>query len=160
MVSQERIYPYRAKLIPTVLGALFFAVCAGVLGAKAITNQVGLVIKRTVELDASQATIFYWVLTAVSLAFVGLAVLAGVQRFSSSRFLRLGPSSLLVPVSQWSTTLREIPYEQIVGLKIQSVNGQRFLTITHQQGKVVVIASMLPRSRDFDEIVEYIQTQL
>lgn len=152
MSEIERQYEYKPKLSTIVLGALFFGLCAAVLGAKANANNRGVTINGLIELDADGATTFYWVLAALSAGFVAASGALLVMRIGNPQRVALTRDSLLVPRSRWSKEEQGIDYRDIDGFSTSEVNGQRFLTIHHSTGKVNLAASMLPAKEDLDEI--------
>ena len=72
-------YDYKPKAWVMALAGLFFAGCGVVLGKIALENDRGLILNGIIRLDAGDATMFYWVLTAACAAFVAFA-LGGVVR--------------------------------------------------------------------------------
>ncbi len=149
----ERHYEYRQKWSAIVLGVLFFGACAAVLAAKAQGNDRGLIINGIFEFSAGAATIFYWVLAALSAGFVLIAACLAIVRLTSRRRIVLTESSLVVPRSRWwSTEEMVIPFGSIREVSASQVTGQRFLKIVHQGGKFTLVGTMLPKKDDFDEI--------
>ena len=63
-------YDYRPKWTMIVFCALCFGACAVILGAKASGNDRGLSVSGIIELSTDVATVFYWVLTVLSVGFV------------------------------------------------------------------------------------------
>jgi hypothetical protein len=65
----------RPSLKVIFLSGLFFAACAGIIGWKAHTNDQGLALNGLVEFSPASASAFYWVIAALSAAFVVAALL-------------------------------------------------------------------------------------
>ena len=148
----ERQYDYRPKWTIIVLCALFFGACALVLGAKAHENDRGLIINGIIELEPGGATIFYWVLAALSIGFVVAAGFLAIVRLTLHQRIGLTETCITIPRSRWSSEEVAVPFGEIVDLSTSQVSGQRFLNIVYNGGKFTLTASMLPRKEDFDEI--------
>ncbi len=148
----DREYDYRPKWTMIVLCALFFGACALVLGAKANGNDRGLIINGIIELSAGSATVFYWVLAALSIGFVVVAGFLAFIRLTVHQRITLGETSITIPRSRWSSEETVVSFNDILDLSTSEVSGQRFLTIVYRGGKFALTASMLPRKADYDEI--------
>lgn len=157
--SAEREYEYRPRWTTIVFCAAFFGPCAAVLGLKAANNDRGLIINRVIELGPDGATILYWVLAALSAAFVGIAAFLAYDRLTFMRRLAFGPTALIVPASRWSQEEQEIAYRDIVALSEATISGQRFLYVTHRGGTFTVTASLLPCKAAFAEVCELLATK-
>jgi hypothetical protein len=147
-------YPYKPKVWVLLLSGLFFVGCAVVLGAMAYGNDRGMLINRIVELDTGGATALLWVLTACSVALVAMAGVGIASAFGEGRELVLDEAGVTVP-ARFSSNRTTVRYQDMTHLALRRVQGQRFLEIRHQGGKVTVAAGMLPDGV-FDEIVEEI----
>ncbi len=148
----DRQYDYRPKWTMIVLCALFFGACALILGAKADGNDRGLIINGIIELSARSATVFYWVLAALSIGFVVAAGFLAFIRLTVHQRITLGETSITIPRSRWSGEETVVTFGDIIDLSSSEVSGQRFLTIVDNGGKFTLTASMLPKKDDFDEI--------
>jgi hypothetical protein len=145
-------YDYRPKWTLIILCALFFGACALVLAVKANGNERGLTINGIIELSAESATVFYWVLAALSIGFVAAAGFLAIVRLTVHQRIALGETSITIPRSRGSSEETVVPFGEIVELSTSEVSGQRFLKIVHNGGKFTLTASMMPRKEDFDEI--------
>jgi hypothetical protein len=148
----DRQYDYRPKWTIIVLCALFFGACALVLGAKANGNDRGLIINGIIELSAGGATVFYWVLAALSIGFVVVAGYLAIIRLTVHQRIALSETSITIPRSRWSSEEIAVPFGEIVELSESEVSGQRFLKIAYNGGTFTLTASMLPKKEEFDEI--------
>ena len=152
----EREYDYRPGLAVVLLSGIFFAACALVLGARAYTNDRGLVINGIIELSPGSATVFYCVLTGFSVGFVAAAaVLAGTQLTLHQR-IAYTETCLILPRSRWSAEEVTVPFSDILSYSAREIYGQRMLTIVYKGGKFTVGASMLPSTEAFDEICKVV----
>src|SRR5437763_1577389 len=104
-----REYDYRPKWMIIVLCAMFFRAGALVLGTKANGNDRGLVINGIIELSADSATVFYWVLTALSLGFVAAAGFLAVVRLAIHQRIVFNEASITIPRSRWSSEEIRMP---------------------------------------------------
>src|SRR5688500_3435530 len=107
-----------------IFGALFFGICAAVLGAKADSNDRGLIINGIIELGVEGATITYWVLTALSIGFVVMSGALMVIRVGGSQVVALTGDSLISPKSRWSKEEVSVEYRDIQQLSTSEVSGQ------------------------------------
>lgn len=148
----DRHFDYRPRWTIILLCVLFFGAGAAFMGAKAAGNDRGLILNGILELSPAGATIFYWVISALCLAFVALAAVMAVVRLMIPQRITLSEKSITVPRSRWSSEEVVIPYATISECNLSEVSGQRFVKIVHPGGTVTLTASMLPRNEDFDEI--------
>jgi hypothetical protein len=145
-------YHYRTKWTVIVLSGLFFGACTLILGAKAISNDRGLIINGIIELSPGEARIFYWVLAALSIGLLLVAGFLAILRLTLHQRIRLTATSITIPRSRWSSQELVVPFAEIVELSLSDVSGQRFLKIEFNGGKFTLNASMLPSKGDFDDI--------
>jgi hypothetical protein len=152
-VDAGKEYDYRPRWTVIVLCALFFGAGALFFAAKANGNDRGLIINGIIELAPAGATVFYWVLAGLSLAFVAAAGTMAIVRLTLHQRIALTDSGMTIPRSRWSAENITVPFSEIVELTKSEVHGQRFLKIAFKGGKFTLTASMLPNNEDFDEIV-------
>jgi hypothetical protein len=146
-------YAYRPKTWVMVLSGLFVAICAVVLARVAQSNDRGVIINHLITLDTGQATIFYWVLSAVSVAFVVAAISGVIRSLRAPREVMVDARGVTVPVRGGPAT---IAFADITDLRIQRVQSQKFLIIHHCGGKATITRSLMPSNADFDTLVEAI----
>ena len=156
----EPRFEYRPRMTVIVATVLFFGACAVVIGMKAASNDRGLVIDRLIELGPEGATIFYWACAAASLAFVAVAGLMLIVRVKVRQRITLTEDAVVVPRSRWSNEERTIPFQDIIELRDITTAGQKFLKITHPDGKFMLIASMLPGAEDFEFLTSEITARV
>jgi len=109
---------------------LFFGACAAVLSHKASTNTRGLILNGIFEFSPSSASVFYWVLAALSVLFVvagGLTILTTLVHGVPD--VVLAADSISFPVGFPIKRPFSLPYSQITGLSRSEVSGQRFLML-------------------------------
>lgn len=148
----NRQFRYGPKWTVIVFCALFFGACAIVLGAKAKGNERGLILNGVIEFSPTGATIFYWVLAALSAGFVVVAGFLAVMRLALRQRIAFTETCLMVPRSKWSSEEVTVPFRDVLELTRAEASGQRFLTIVHPGGKFTLIGWMLPKKQDFDEL--------
>jgi hypothetical protein len=127
-----------------LLCGLFFGVCAAVLGHKASTNTRGLILNGVIELDPSSASIFYWVLTVVSLLFVfvtGWTIVTTLVHGVPD--VVLTDDAISFPVGFPVKRPFRLPYSEITGLSRSEVSGQRFLMLHTATKKHHVVLNWL-----------------
>lgn len=153
----ELRYPYRAKIWKLLLAAVFFGACALIIAHKAQSNDKDMIINHLIELDTHDATIFLWILAALSAAFVLTGIVGIAKTIGSTTELVLAPDAITAPKSGLrSKTLVTVPYRSITNLVLQKVQSQKFLIIHHPGGKLGIVASMLPGTADFETVCEEI----
>jgi hypothetical protein len=152
MGGVEREYTYKPRWTLIVFCAVFFALVAVILGAKAHGNDRGVILNRVIKLSPSWATTFYWVLCACSIGFVAIATFLAYHRLIYRQRIAFGPTALLVPASRWSSAEQQIGYRNIHALSRVRVSGQRFLYVTHSGGQYAITALMLPSKAAFEEV--------
>ena len=160
MLNIERQYEYKPKWTTILLCAVFFGLCAVILGAKAQFNNRGLIINGIIELSVYGATVFYWVLCCLSVGFVLIAGVLTIHRLKHQQRIAFTPSSLIVPKSRWSQEEQSIEYRRIKSLSTSKISGQRFLYVTHAEGKHIIVASMLSSKATFDEVCELLAKKI
>ena len=133
-------------------GAAGFGLAAVVLGAKAATNVQGLVIDGIIELGVTGATVFFWILCALSVGFVIAAILLFYQRIRFPQRIVFGESSLEVPVKRGTHDRVEIAYRSIGEMSVAQMHGQKWLEVTHAGGTFTIMASLLKSDAVFEEV--------
>ncbi len=149
----DREYEYKPSGSVILVGAIFFGACAAVLANAAASNDRGLVVFRIIRLQPGAATVFYWVLCAGSLAFVGWSALLFLRRLLLRQRIVLTKRSVILPESHWSSSETEVTFDEIHAVSTAEVAGQRCLYIYRSNGKKSsIIASYLPSRDAFDEL--------
>jgi hypothetical protein len=148
----DRHYDYRPKWTTIILCGGFFGACAFILGREAQKNNRGLIINGIIDLSPRGATIFYWVLAALSVGFVVVAGFLIIVRLTLHRRIGLTRTSISIPRSRWSNEERVVPFAEILRLSQSEAYGQRFLNIEFIGGKFALTSSLLPSKADFKEI--------
>ncbi len=155
MTTIEREFEYKPSWTIIALAIVFFGACAIVLGISAFSNDGDLVINGIIHLSKGSATICYWVLCAMSLGFVVLAILMTIHRLTHHQRIAFTPQSILLPNSWWSSEEATVDYEDISTIAVTEINGQWILCIICDDGKRFTIsASLLPTRESFDEVCD------
>ena len=143
-----------------VLCAIFFGACAAVLGNVAAANDRGHVINGIIVLSHNTASVFYWILSALSLGFVAISALMVVHRLTHHQRIALTRDAIILPTSRSSSEETAIRYDEITALSITEISGQRFLYVTRSDGtKFTITGSLLTTKEAFDELSELLQTR-
>lgn len=156
----EQEYPYQPGWLTIIACGLLFGGCTAILALVARSNQRGISFRHIITLSPSEATVFFWVLTALSAGFVLIAFMLVWHRFTFKQRLALTASGILVPNGRWSREERFIAFRDMLELESLSVNGQHFLHIHHAGGKHTLTASMLPSKAAFAEVCALIAAKL
>jgi hypothetical protein len=146
-MSAEQVYPYRAKPGRLVWGILFFGALGLFMLHEASGNTRGLIINGIIRLSPGEATIFYYVVAAIGLAFVPLSLFALYIALTRKTVVVLGPSAITAPGGIRKQE-RTITYGDIKSIQHRMVHRQEFVTITPRTGKTISIAATLLPSKD------------
>ncbi|QVL31259.1 hypothetical protein KIH39_20790 [Telmatocola sphagniphila] len=160
MTDEIQEYAYRPKfktiLIMLILGALgaIFA------SSKAVHNNRRLIIFRIIELDPSEASIFYWILAAFCAAIVLTSLALTYHRMTFHQRVVIGPQSIIVPASRWSHEEKEIEYRNIINLSRSEINKLLIIYIMHTGGKNHINADFMPSKAAYEECCELITSRV
>lgn len=152
--------PYRPNKIIFILAIAFFGSCAGFMGNIAATNDRGLILNRIFEFSKQGATIFYWVIAGLSVAFVVLGFFALIKSYTSKREIIISDSSITSPKSGFSKLNICIKFSDITDVTMQTVQKTKILNIDHLDGRLSIPNSMLPNKQAFEELVSSIQAKI
>lgn len=156
----EKRIPYKPRVWIFLLCTLFFGACTAWLGYMALNNDRGLILNNIFEMSISGATIFYWVLTALS----GIFVLGGLWGIASGllskKELVLTDDTLSMPKSPMSGKIVKLQYSEILDLSYQSVQQEEFLNIMHSGGKLTISKNMLPSKKVFEDVMNFIASKV
>lgn len=141
-------YTYRASAWKLALAALFFAGCAVIMAKAAIGNDRGLVINGIIHLDPGSATVFYWVIFAISLLFVAGGMLGVVRALGPAQEVTLDRVALSAPRTGLRSELVRVPVASITGVETMRMRSQEFLIVRHREGKLTISGGMLPHKQD------------
>lgn len=152
-------FHYRPRAKGLLLGIAFFGPCTAVLAQEARTNDRGLIIDGLIEMSTAHATIFYWVLAALSAGFVLISILGLMElMFSPEKpILRLTPTEVIIPPYLFRREARTVLFSEITGLTDQTVQKQRFLTLRYgDRKKASINHSWLPDDAAFQTVLQFI----
>lgn len=151
--EEERSYLYGARTEGLVAGTLFFGVGTIVSACIAATNDKGVVIEGIIKLGVNGATIFYWILTAMSAAIVSFVLYAAFRKSTNPRHLVVSHDCIKVPGPVWSDYNRTILVEDIQRVSVIQRRHSRTLRIHSSSAQSVDIQDiLLPQNSDLDEI--------
>lgn len=156
----EREYEYRASWTLIVVFIVMFSFGALLLGRAAARNDRGLIIQRIIELGPTGATIFYWCLCAFSGALALFGVFMAHQRLTKRRRVAFTATTIIVPVSRWSTNEQEIGYREISWLSTERGTGHNTLHFTHGGSTYKIDRDLLPSNAAFEEVCELLATKV
>lgn len=157
-MNEVRI-PYKPKKIGLILGIAFFSVCAAITGNEAASNDRGLVLNRIIEFSPQSVTVFYWVITIISLAFVVLNIFLLVKSGLSKREIVITDDSITSPKSGLSNQLITVDFSDITDINIQTIQKTKILNIEYLGGKLSIPKDMLPSKASFEELVSQLQNR-
>ena len=162
MLTQDTVikkYRYRAKPLVMILCAVFFTACGYAVLNDAQTNDRGLIIDHLIELDMHQATIFYWALFACCVGFVGIALVALISALTQETYVEVTDKGILVPAIFRNNTTY-VQFADVTQVRLQKVQRQAFLILTHPGGKASISRANMPSKTDFEELVAMVDAKL
>lgn len=151
-------YKLRAKIF--LMAVAFFGVGAGVMANVAATNKQGLIINRIIDFSPQSATMVYWLVAAVSLAFVILAVYLMANGMLTKRVIVITDDSITSPKSGLSNQYITIRFSDIIDINIQTIQKSKIIIIDHPGGRLSISNSMLPNNASFEKLVYQLQARM
>ena len=122
----------------------------------ALGNDRGLILNGLVEFSTEGATTFYWSLTVASGLFVAFGSLALLAGLTTKKEVVLTETEIIAPKNGVSRKLVSVAFSEIGDVNVLSVQGQRFLNVLHQGGKLVIPRNMLADDHAFEELTSLI----
>lgn len=156
----EICIPYKPNKILFLFVVAFFGACAGIMGNVAVTNDRGLILNGIFEFSPNSATIFYWIITGIALAFVTVGILALAKSVTTKREIVISETSLTSPKSGLSKINVTVSFSDITNVTLQTIQKTRILNIEYPGGKLSIPNSMLPNKQAFEELVSLLQTRI
>jgi hypothetical protein len=153
-------FPYRPNVKRVLLAILFFGACAAVMARAAVTNDRGLILNGLITLSEHGATIFYGCVAGASALFVVAGAWGLLAGRNTQGFVRLTPSEISAPRNGFAKEPTVIRLGDIQGLRVQTIQRQRLITIRHPGGSLSIAQSMLPGAAAFDELREALAARL
>ena len=130
---------------------LFFGACAAVLGWKALGNDSGVILNGVLTLSENGASIFYWILTALSLGFVVLAVIFIVQNVLSPQVVQITKGFVSIPLGFLKKKIKQIEFSDVTDFYETEVQGQRFFYLYTPQKKYYLNRVLMPSNEAYEE---------
>lgn len=156
----NKSYRYHCKLT-TTLGSCFFFSCAlAVLGYQAFYNDKGLVINHLIHFSVKEATVFYWLLTFLSLPFIGIGLLLLWRRWWDKPEILLTDRSISAPKKGISKQLVTIFYQEVTEILVEQIQGHYFLKILTDKQKLTISTLMLGNKSEFQNLVDELEKRI
>jgi hypothetical protein len=152
-VSIQR-FPLRAPVLLYLAIPLFGAATVGF--APELQTDRGLIINHLIELDVTEARVFFGVLAVFSFAFVVAAMIGIVRMFGGRLAVDLGDETIVVPGRPLCPRAREFHYAEITSATVQTVGKQEFLMLVDARGKESLARSNVGDAA-FDTIVTHVR---
>ena len=137
-MTDLQTFQYKGKPFLMLLVIAFFGACAAVLVYAAQSVSGGLIINGIIELSASGATIFYYVLAAASLCFVLLGLLGLRNALAVTREVEIASDRISAPKGLMSKTVVNVPFAEVQDIRRYAISGQEFLEVVHGNGKLSI----------------------
>jgi hypothetical protein len=149
--SLPKTYPYNPKATTIILCILFFGACTAVLGWNAVTNDRGLILNGIFTFSEGGASIFYWILSALSMGFVLIGILLTIQRAMGSVSLEITQTALRIPHGFIKKTITEVDLTNVVSVSETEVQGQRFFYMHTPGKKYCLNRALMPSKEAYEE---------
>lgn len=138
-------FPYRTRMGTMLLAAAFFGGCAAIFAYKAATTDRGLIINGLIELDPSQAKVFFRVLEALSWLFVVAAIFATIHGRMKNPVLTLADDYIDIPTGIFGRReITRIEFKNVTGASLDKISGQQILNLWTPATRAAVAKSLLP----------------
>ena len=126
----------------------------------AVINSIGLIFNGLIDFSTSEDIVFNWFCAAI-LAYFGhySVLLFFVGLFSSQRVI-LTSTEIHAPISVLSKDTTSIRLAKITGLRVQSVQQDRSLHISHNGEELIIEESYMPSAAKFDELCAALASRL
>ena len=157
-MSEIRI-PYKPNKVIFLFLTAFFGVSSVVLVNKAMNNERGLVLNKIVEMSSASASVFYWILAAVSIALSLLGIYSLLKSVAGKLEVVITENSITAPKSGISKKTVEVSYSDIRSMNVQTIQKTKILNIEHVDGKLSIPNSMLPNKESFDHLITQLQSR-
>lgn len=154
-MEKEISFLYKTKWKSLIFAGLFFSVCAVVLWHEASTNEQGLIIENIITLSVHSATIFYYVLAAISALFVLIALLS-ISSARNPKYLVFTETEIIIPPIGMQKNPIILPIKDIVSLNETNISGQVMLTIKTSNKNGVIQRSMLENKDVYEHVKKLI----
>lgn len=153
-------FPYRPNAKTMLLAILFFGACAAVMAREAVTNDRGLILNGIITFSEHGATIFYGCVAGAAALFVVAGAWGLLAGRNTRRFVRLTPGELWAPRNGFAKEPTVIRLRDIQGVRVQTIQRQRLITIQHPGGSLSIAQSMLPGAAAFDQLCAALSARL
>lgn len=152
-------YPYKAR--PTIMIAtiVFFGACAAVLAFMALGDDPNAT-RRLGGFTPETARILLWIMTAVSLGFVAIGLLAAIRSVTQPGQIDITPTELRAPPRPITSKQVTVPLNTVTGLDVQNVAGQVLLNIHHTGQKLVISQQALPKGVTVEDIAQALDQRI
>ncbi len=151
---QEVRIPYRPNKLLFVGAILLFGFGSVFFCHLAATNDRGLILNGIIRFSSQGATVFYWVLFAISSSFVAVGLAALVSSLMVKREIVLTATSISSPKNGFTKAVVQVDFSDITGVQLQTVQGTKLLYIHHTGGTLTIPNSMVSGKESFEKLVE------
>ena len=157
-MSVARRFPVKPKTTTMLVGALFFAVCAGVILWRAVSIENGETVFG-VHISQGPARVVLFVLGGLSIGMVGAAVLAVMAYRGRTLELVIDDEGVSAPGPVWDLGPHAVRFADVTDIQDHDVAGQRMLTLKTARRKIFFAKSMLPAGA-YEEAVALVKQQM
>lgn len=132
-------------LIPVIAGLALFMAHLG------MTNDRGLILFHSIELDVENAKIFYWCMSAILGLSAGACLVAVITQLNAgdATVLRITDDGFTIPVGFFEKRMEFVRYSDVTKLTMMSVQGQNYMVIRHMGGKISLQQQSMENEQSF-----------
>ncbi len=155
-----REYKYRSTWTKLALFGGFFTACTALFIYLALTNDEVLVIQGVLRLSPFGGRIVYWVLAAMSAAFMCCGVFLAFTRLTSVQRIALTPTGIILPTGKWNRRDEAfVEFKDIAAVKLLEFHGNHYLYV-YASGLRYTVDKGFLSANDFDEITWVLQSHI
>jgi len=159
MMLEEKIYKYSGKWITFFLGALIFGSSLFFFYYKALYNKKGLIINNIIELNISEAKIFYWILFTLSFLMT-LGVFYGIySKIKRNNYLIIDNDKIIIPTVGFQKKAI-IVFRKISKVNETKINGNTIFTIYFENKKRSIVSSLFSKKKEYLEVKDLIMKKI
>ena len=145
-------FSYRGRRSSLIWAIVFFGAAALLFASMAVQNRAGAEINGFIKLSPTGATIFYWVMFACSMVFVGGSIAILFSRRIREAKLEISPAGVKAPYGFLQRRSFDLKFADLEGITETTVNGQRFLYLYSGGERYPINAIMLPSANDYEQV--------
>ena len=157
MVNQNVLrIPYAIPATNKAAMVLMSSAIPALFAYLALTNHARLSLLGLVTLSPHSATIFYWVVTIVTLLAAFVAFSMSFFRRKDLGYIEITEDSAFIPQASLAGNMITIPYAAIQSARLLDVHGTRIFIVKSSVGESRLMAMGFSSVAEFDNFCKHI----